>query len=103
MIAKLTESQQKNIVNNLVAACKNIDKLNRTGYSFIYLASGFIAHYDITGFKSFYTDYSLRDDIIRNASMNMWSNFREGDMNYAYYMSKRDVYTQVVNKLNESR
>ena len=31
----LTEKQQALIVKNLVAACKNIEKLNGTGFNFI--------------------------------------------------------------------
>ena len=35
---------------------KNIEKLNGTGYNFLYLMSGFIAHYDLHGFQNNYTD-----------------------------------------------
>lgn len=99
MLTALTERRKTLIVNNIVAACKDITKLNETGYGFIYLASGFIAHYNIDGFKDFYYDYSLRQDIINNAHMNMWTNFREGDDNYEYYMSKADVYKRILSKL----
>ena len=99
MITPLTEAQKVLIVKNVVAACKNIEKLNGTGYKFIYLASGFIAHYDINGFKDHYENYSLRSDIIDNARMNMWSNFHEGDQNYEYYMSKADVYKRILAKI----
>ena len=95
-IAPLTESQQAAIVKNVVAAVKNIEKLNRTGYKFLMLASGFIAHYDRFGFIAHYSDGSLREAIKRNASSNRWDNFRPGDQNYEYYMSKRDVYSRIL-------
>lgn len=100
MITPLTERQKTLIVNNLVAACKDIDKLNRIGYNFIYLASGFIAHYNLLGFISHYERYDLASDIIMNARQNMWTNFREGDQNYDYYMSKADVYKRILAKLD---
>lgn len=97
MIAPLTERQKTMIVNNVVAACKDIEKLNRTGYGFIYLACGFIAHYSLFGFIDAYTTRNdLRQDIIDNARMNMWTNFREGDQYYDYYMSKADVYKRIL-------
>jgi hypothetical protein len=96
MIAPLTERQKTLIVNNVVAACLNIDKLNNTGYNYLYLASGFIAHYNLTGFITNYRWTDLRQTIIDNARMNMWTNFREGDQNYDYYMSKADVYKRIL-------
>ena len=96
MLAPLTQRQQDLIVKNLVSACKDINKLNGTGYKFIYLASGFIAHYDLNGFKAYYSEHSLQDDIEANAQFNQWKNFREGDDNYDYYMSRRDVYNRVL-------
>ncbi len=42
-----------------VFKCRNIDKLNGPAYKFIIGHMGFIAHYDINGFKSEYAD--LRD------------------------------------------
>lgn len=99
MITPLTERQKTLIVNNLVAACKDINKLNRTGYGFIYQASGFIAHYDLGGFIAAYSDGYLTKAILDNERFNMWNNFHEGDDNYEYYMSKKDVYQRLVAKL----
>ena len=48
-LTPLTERQKTLIVNNVVKAVKNIDSLNQTGYRFLYLSSGFIAHYDLHG------------------------------------------------------
>lgn len=48
----------KAIINNLnlVFKTRDIDKLNGPTYNFLYLLSGFIAHYDINGFKCHYQD-----------------------------------------------
>jgi hypothetical protein len=96
MIAPITARQQQLIAKNLIAACKDISKLNGTGYKFIYQASGFIAHYDINGFKSYYEDHSLQDDIEQNARFNMWGNFNKHDDNYEYYMSRKETYQRVL-------
>lgn len=100
MLAPFTDKQKSLIVNNIVKACTDIKKLNRTGYKYLYLASGFIAHYDINGFVGYYTRHDLVTDILRNASANKWQNFREGDQNYLYYQSKADIYQRICSKLH---
>ena len=92
----LSERQKTLIVNNVVNACKNIDNLNKTGYNFLYQASGFIAHYDLYGFIANYKEDSLKADILRNTRANEWRNFHPKDENYEYYMGKADVYTRIV-------
>jgi hypothetical protein len=87
------------IVNNIVKACTDIEYLNTTGYKFIYLASGFIAHYNLNGFKAYYSDHSLKRDIELNAKSNMWNNFIPSDRNYDYYMSKKDIYQRILGQL----
>lgn len=87
------------IVKNIVAACKDINKLNKRGYDFIYLASGFIAHYNLNGFIGYYSENSLKQDILDNAKWNQWSNFRPGEQNYEYYMSKKKIYNEIVAKI----
>ena len=97
MLKPLTETQQKNSARNVLAACQNIEKLNKTGYNFLYLASGFIAHYDIDGFKAYYREPgSLQRDIERNARANQWNNFRPGERDAEYYHSKRDTYNRIL-------
>jgi len=92
----LTERQKTLIVNNVVKACKNIDNLNKTGYNFLYMCSGFIAHYDLYGFISEYTGRSLKRDLMSYAGQNQWNNFRPGERDYEYYMSKADVYNRIL-------
>lgn len=95
----LTERQKTLIVNNIIKATKDIKKLNKTGYNFIYLASGFIAHYSLFGFIEHYSQYDLKQDIIRNKDFNMWRNFTPQDRDYEYYQSKADVYKRILAKI----
>ena len=91
-----TERQKTLIVSNVVKACKNIDNLNKTGYKFVYLCSGFIAHCDLYGFIASYTGTSLKRDLISYAGQNQWNNFRPGERDYDYMMAKKDVYNRIV-------
>ena len=100
MLVPLTQRQQDLIVSNVLKAVKDIEALNRTGYNFLYLASGFIAHYSINGFKGHYSSHSLEDDILANARANNWYNFTPADRDYAYYMSKREVYQRIIAGIN---
>lgn len=103
MLTPLTENQKTRIINNVVKACTDIDKLNKQGYDFLYLASGFIAHYNRYGFIDHYKRYSLAKDILENALSNQWHNFREGERDYDYYMSKKDVYNGIIEKLTQGK
>ena len=74
-----------------------ISKLSKSAYNFIYLASGFIAHYNVHGFREHYADVeSLKWDILLNKSMNQWNNFGPCDADFTYYMQKRDIYNMIV-------
>jgi len=95
----LTQRQKELIAKNVLAACKDIEKLNKTGYDFLYLAQGFIAHYNLGGFKAYYSDGSLQRDIERNARANQWNNFRKGERDADYYHSKRDCYNMILGGL----
>ena len=94
-----TERQKTLIVNNVVKACTDINTLNKTGYNFLYQAAGFIAHYNLYGFRDYYTRESLRDDIISNAYINQWNNFRPNEQHYEYMMAKKDVYNRILAEL----
>ena len=95
----LTERQKTLIVSNVVKAVKNIDNLNKTGYNFVYQCSGFIAHYDMYGFIASYTGETLKQDLVSYAGQNQWKNFRPGEQNYEYYMSKADVYNRILSQI----
>ncbi len=100
-IKPLTDRQQTLIVNNVIAATKDITKLSRNGYKYLYLCSGFIAHYNQYGFIEYYKTHSLYNDLVQNMNANMWKNFRQGDQNYDYYMSKALVYNKILSKLTQ--
>lgn len=91
---------QELIVNNVIKACSDISKLNSRGYKYLYLCSGFIAHYNIDGFKSYYATTNLAIDILNNKEWNRYENFSENDKNYHYYKSKAQVYKKIVDKLH---
>ena len=91
-----TDKQKEMIVANIVKAVGSIRLLNETAYKYINVCSGFIAHYDKNGFIGYYKENSLKDDILRNTRANEWRNFRPTDENYAYYMSKADIYKSIV-------
>jgi hypothetical protein len=81
----------------LVLKTCDISKLNATGYNFLYLMSGFIAHYDINGFKAYYEDVEqLLNDIadsydFKNAERYIADGFFSKGKDQAYYQSKNDV------------
>jgi hypothetical protein len=95
----LTSREQQLITKNILAACKDITKLNKRGYHFLYLASGFIAHYNLGGFIAYYSKRSLQNDIERNMRNNQWSNFRQGERDADYYHSMRDCYNMILRGL----
>ena len=92
----MTQREKELTAKNVLAACKDINKLNKRGYDFLNLASGFIAHYDINGFKAHYSEHSLQADIERNAKANQWHNFRKGERDADYYHAKRDCYNMIL-------
>ena len=95
----MTQKEQDLTVKNVLAACKDINRLNSRGYKFLHLAVGFIAHYNLDGFKGYYEDNSLVQDIIDNAAHNQWRNFQPGDRDYDYQMAKKAVYNRIVEAL----
>jgi hypothetical protein len=101
MLTPYTENQKVRIINNVVRAANgDIEKLTKASYNFLYLASGFIAHYNLHGFIAHYSvPNSLRRDILLNRKMNMWLNFRPGERDYDYYMSKADIYQRICDQL----
>lgn len=95
----ITPRQKSLILSSFrrVFSTGDIENLTNTAYKYIYLASGFIAHYNLYGFRDAYRDIShLRADILDNARSNNWGNFRPSDKDYDYYMSKADVYRGLV-------
>ncbi len=99
MLKPITDNEKRLIVRNVISACKDTEKLNKRGYGFLYLCSGFIAHYNLEGFKGVYSPYGLRADIARYKRYNQGQNFKPGDDNYDYYKSKADTYNAICEAL----
>lgn len=93
----LTNRQKTLIMNNVIRACNvHISKLNGPAYRWLNLCSGFIAHYDIHGFKYYYErEANLRRDILNMQPMNQWRNFNPGDRDYEYMMQKKHMYNTI--------
>lgn len=80
-----------------------IEHLSKSAYDFLYLASGFIAHYNLFGFRDYYSDVeNLRRDILINQMNNQWRNFHRGERDYDYMMQKKSIYNQIVEVCNPS-
>ena len=93
----MTYNEKRLTAKNVLAACKDINKLNKRGYNFLNQAQGFIAHYDIEGFKHYYAhEGKLKADIEKNAKANQWTNFRVGEQHADYYHAKRDCYNMIL-------
>ena len=94
----ITEGEKNRILRNigLMFKAKNIELLDKYGYNFLYLASGFIAHYDRGGFIHAYgSTQALAQDILSNQSNNQWGNFHKGENCYEYYMQKKEIYNRI--------
>lgn len=100
MLQPMTDREMELTVKNILSACRDIRKLNKRGYNFLYLASGFIAHYNIFGFMDAYSEPgSLRRAILANRRANEWNNFSPADRDYTYYKAKAIVYDRLCRAL----
>ena len=97
-LTPMTEGEKNRILRNFGLVFKNndISLLDKYGYGFIYLASGFIAHYGLQGFIHHYgTASELGEDILSNQPSNQSGNFHKGEKNYEYMMQKKEIYNQI--------
>lgn len=98
VLAPLEAGKKNRILRNigLMFLQQDINQLDKHGYNFLYLASGFIAHYNLGGFIEHYgSTQALGRDILDNKSNNQWGNFREGERDYEYMMEKKDIYNRI--------
>ena len=99
MALKPLEAGKKNrILRNIgiMFLTQDINSLDKHGYNFLYLASGFIAHYNLGGFIEHYgSTQALGRDILDNKSSNQWNNFSKGERDYEYMMQKKEIYNQI--------
>ena len=103
-IEPLTSRQIAMIVGNIRKVVTTGDSRNLTkqAYNFLYLASGFIAHYNLYGFQGAYENTAeLAVAILNNKANNQWGNFREGEDLYDYYMSKAKCYNAICDMLED--
>jgi hypothetical protein len=95
------EEEQK-IIHDCVKAARNIQNLTKRAYTFLYLASGFIAHYNQFGFMDHYQEPgSLKKDVLKHQQDNQWNNFSPKDDGYDYYMQKKKIYNTVCDCLKQ--
>jgi hypothetical protein len=101
----LSTTQEHRIINNIVIACNDITKLNKTSYNWLKNCSGFYAHYDRNGFITYYhPNYrgyfeSLRQAILRNKKENQYLNPNYGLRDYDYMMQKKNMYNEICERL----
>jgi hypothetical protein len=87
------------IVNNFrkVLTTGNIQFLSKQTYEFIMNSSGFIAHYDLFGFRAEYEHTpQLAREIMQNRNNNLYLNFRPGDNYYDYMTQKALIYAKLI-------
>jgi len=97
-LTPLCKGKKNRIMRNigLMFLQQNIELLNQYGYGFLYLANGFIAHYNRNGFIVHYGSVqALANDILKNQSSNQWSNFHKGERDYEYMMQKKEIYNTI--------
>lgn len=94
----LTSRQEQLILFSIRKVFKtgDIDYLTKGAYNFLYLSSGFIAHYNIYGFREEYRDVDyFRRRILDNQPVNQWNNFHPGDRDYDYMIQKKRIYNAI--------
>ena len=102
MLNLISEKEVKSIVKSVSSAINSgdINKLTKAGYDYLYPCSGFIAHYNIHGFKCHYQNTDdLKNDLIRYKDQNQWNNFSPRDKDYRYYWQKREIYNYILKNI----
>lgn len=95
---QLTEKQVNSIINSFkkVFEKNDITFLNKPAYNFIMLGSGFIAHYNIFGFRDHYKCvYDFATKIHDNREANVQTYFLPGEKDCEYYRQKVLIYGKI--------
>lgn len=95
----LTEKGKERVIKAVIRATKNVKTMTNEAYDFLYLSYGFMAHYNVYGFREYYESHCLGSDILANQEMNQYANFLKGDHNYEYYMQKKEIYNEICRRL----
>jgi len=75
---------------------EDINHLTKSAYDFLNLSSGFIAHYNLYGFRGYYDNVNdLKRQLANNYCSNQWNNFTPRDKDYEYMMQKKEIYNRV--------
>ena len=99
ILQPMSPSKANHIVKNVVLACEDITKLTDSSYKWLHICSGFIAHYNLDGFKGEYcAPGSLRLAVLRWKNQNQWENLIGGE-DSTYYEQKRDMYNRICDAL----
>jgi hypothetical protein len=86
--------EEQRIIGGCVKAARNIDSLTDKAYSFLNLSSGFIAHYNKSGFMDYYREPgSLKKDILNNQRNNQWGTSGLGSGGMSIICRKRIYIT----------
>jgi len=102
-IKPYSEQEETRIIQDCIKAANDINTLSEKAYRFLYLSSGFIAHYDRFGFMANYREPgSLKADILNFQRDNQWRNFSPRDDNYDYYMQKKRIYNAICDGLKNN-
>ena len=75
---------------------EDINNLTKSAYNFLSLSSGFIAHYNLYGFRGVYDNVNdLKRELANNYCSNQWNNFTPRDKDYEYMMQKKEIYNRI--------
>lgn len=94
----LTLRQTDLIVSSVrkVFETNDINHLTNSAYKFVSLSSGFIAHFNLYGFRDAYANVNrLKHQLAQNYNSNQWNNFRAGERDYEYMMQKKEIYNRI--------
>lgn len=94
----LTLRQTDLIVSSIrkVFETNDINNLTNSAYKFLNLSSGFIAHYNLYGFRDAYANVNgLKHQLAQNYGSNQWNNFHPGENGYDYMMQKKEIYNRI--------
>jgi hypothetical protein len=89
------EEEQK-VIRDCVKAARDIKSMTDRAYKYLYLAGGFIAHFNKLGFMEHYEEPgSLKKAIFEYQRENQYNNFGPKDDGYDYYMQKKKIYNTI--------
>ncbi len=104
-LTPITQKQSLMIANNIAKVIKKQDMslLSISAYKFISIQAGFIAHYNLQGFKDYYRNdvRQFAQEILDYKNISSRTNYQPDHKNYEYYKSKANTYLLICEKLEE--